>query len=68
MTLPANPVLGDEIAIIDGWNNAATNNIIVATNGEKIDGAVGDMNIDVNGAAFNIVYYNASRGWIFTER
>jgi len=68
MTLPTSPVLGDEIAIIDGWNNAGTNNIIVATNGEKIDGTAGDMNIDVNGAAFNIVYYNASRGWIFTER
>lgn len=68
MTLPASPTLGDEIAIIDGWDNAATNNITIAGNGERIDGILADMIIDVDGAAFNIVYYNASRGWIFTEK
>ena len=68
MTLPASPTLGDEIAFIDGTNTAATNNITIDRNGEKIDGEAADMTIDINGAAFTLVYYNSSRGWIFTER
>tara|TARA_B100000497_G_C7667259_1_gene402358 strand:+ start:711 stop:1403 length:693 start_codon:yes stop_codon:yes gene_type:complete len=68
ITLPANPTFGDEISIIDGSSNAATNNITVDRNTRNIDGDSSDMILDVNGAAFNIVYYNPTRGWIFTER
>lgn len=68
ITLPLNPVLGDEVAVIDGANNAATNNITIASNNQKIDGTDGNMLIDVSGAAFNVVYYNTARGWIFSER
>jgi hypothetical protein len=68
ITLPLNPTLGDEIAIIDGANNAANNNITIASNNQRIDGTEGNMLIDVSGAAFNVVYYNIARGWIFSER
>ena len=68
ITLPANPTFGDEITIIDGSANAETNNITINRNTRKIEGLAEDMTIDVNGAAFNIVYYNSSRGWILTER
>ena len=39
ITLPATAAIGDEIRIIDGTGNAATNNITVARNGHKIEGA-----------------------------
>ena len=68
ITLPANPTFGDEISIIDGSANAGTNNITVDRNTRNIDGESSDMILDVDGAAFNIVYYNPTRGWIFTER
>lgn len=68
ITLPANPTFGDEISIIDGSANAATNNITVDRNTRNIDGDAANMVLDVDGAAFNIVYYNSTRGWIFTER
>lgn len=68
LTLPLNPTLGDEIRIIDGSFNAATNNIVIVRNGSNIEGEANDMTIDVDGAAFGLVYYNATRGWILTER
>lgn len=68
ISLPANPTFGDEISIIDGSANASVNNITVDRNTRNIDGESEDMILDVDGAAFNIVYYNSTRGWIFTER
>lgn len=68
ISLPANPTFGDEISIIDGSANASVNNITVDRNTRNIDGESENMILDVDGAAFNIVYYNPTRGWIFTER
>ena len=68
ISLPANPTFGDEISIIDGSANASVNNITVDRNTINIDGESENMILDVDGAAFNIVYYNPTRGWIFTER
>ena len=68
ITLPINPILGDEVAIIDGSSNAASNNITVGRSGSNIDGEAEDLIIDVSGTATNLVYYNHTRGWIFTEK
>lgn len=68
MTLPGSPTLGDEVSIIDGMGNAATNNITISRNGSNIEGTADDLTLDVDAAAFSLVYYNASRGWIFTEK
>lgn len=68
MTLPASPTLGDEVSIIDGTGNAATNNITISRNGSNIEGTADDLTLDVDAAAFSLVYYNTSRGWIFTEK
>lgn len=68
ITLPASASIGDQIRIIDGTGNAATNNITIGRNGHKIQGSAADMVIDVNRAAFGLVYYNATQGWVLTER
>lgn len=68
VTLPANPNFGDEVHIIDGDGNSEVNNITINRNGYKIEGESEDFEIDVNGAAFNFVYYNSTRGWILQEK
>ena len=68
VTLPGSASLGDEIKIIDGTGNAATNNITVARNGHNIEGTAADLTVNVNRAAFGLVYYNATQGWVMMER
>lgn len=67
VTLPAVATLGDEIRIIDGAGNAGINNITINRNGHRIQGNDSDLTIDINRAAFGLVYYNESNGWLFTE-
>jgi hypothetical protein len=68
ITLPVSASLGDEIRIVDGTGNAATNNITVDRNNHKINGADSDLTINVNRAAFGLTYYNATNGWILSEK
>ena len=68
VNLPSTATLGDEIRIIDGTGNASTNNITINRNGHKIEGSDSDLTIDVNRAAFGLVYYNVANGWLFTEK
>jgi hypothetical protein len=68
LTLPSSPNLGDEVRVIDATNNAATNNITVARNGSKIMGLDSDLTVNIDEAAFGLVYFNASRGWLLTEK
>jgi len=68
VTLPAAAALGDEIRIIDATGNSSTNNITIARNGHKIQGAADDLTINTDRAAFGLVYYNAAQGWLLTER
>ena len=68
ITLPVSANMGDEIRIIDATGNASTNNITVARNGHKIQGGTQDLTIDTDRAAFGLVYYNSTQGWLLTER
>ena len=66
--LPGTPSIGDEVYIVDAENNAATNNITINRNGQRIDGVEEDLVVDVDGAAFILAYYNVTRGWIFISK
>lgn len=67
LTLPLNPNFGDEVRIIDGTGNAATNNITINRNTNNIQGQSTDLVIDINRAGIGLVYYNATNGWILIE-
>jgi hypothetical protein len=63
VTLPATPALGDEIYIFDASGTAATYNITIARNGEKINGNVGNLIFNVNGGAVSLTYTGSTYGW-----
>ena len=67
ITLPSSATLADEIRIIDGTGEAATNTLTVDPNGLKIAGSTSDLTITDDRAAITLVYYNASHGWVLAE-
>jgi hypothetical protein len=68
LTLPSTASLGDEVGIIDATGSASTNNITVARNGGKIEGASSDLTVSTNRTAFTLVYYNSTQGWVKTQK
>lgn len=65
LTLPASPSLGDTIVIYDASGTAATNNITIARNGNKINGLTDNAIIDVNQSSSLFVYTGSTVGWRF---
>jgi hypothetical protein len=63
VTLPASPVLGDEIYVFDASGTAATYNITIARNGQKINGNTGNLIFNVNGGAVSLTYTGSTYGW-----
>jgi hypothetical protein len=70
LTLPASPNQGDTVRIVDVANTFNTANLTVARNGQAIMGDTGasaNLTVATQGAAFDLIYYNSSKGWrIFT--
>ena len=67
ITLPASGTLGDEVMIIDGTGNASTHAMTIDRNGGKIQGAASNMTVTTDRAAFTLVYYNNTQGWLLTN-
>jgi hypothetical protein len=68
ITLPASATLGDEVMIIDGTGNASSHQITVDKNGHsKIAGSASNMTVPTDRAAFTLVYYNSTQGWLLTN-
>lgn len=65
LTLPASPALGDTIAIYDASGTAATNNITIDRNGNKINGQTENAIIDVDQAIASFIYTGTTLGWRF---
>ena len=47
-TLPASPAAGDTIRFTNGAENFATNNLVIARNGNNIDGTASDVTLTSN--------------------
>ena len=68
VTLPASATIGNEIAIIDYAGTADTNNITIARNGHKIQGAASNMTVLTERAAFTLVHVDATQGWLLRDK
>ena len=64
LTLPTTALLGDTIRVIDMSGTFDTNNLTVARNSHKIQRDAADLTVDTEGAAFDLVYSNATNGWL----
>jgi hypothetical protein len=69
LTLPASPVAGDEVSIIDSNYKFNTNNLTIDPNGSNIANTSGNLVIATQGAGFTLVYSgNATIGWAYKEK
>lgn len=65
VTLPASPVVGDEITVADGYN-FGTNALTIGRNGKKISGLTSDYVIQQQGAEIQLVYDGVSNWKVFS--
>jgi hypothetical protein len=67
VTLPVSPAIGNEVTFIDSGNGFGSNNLTINRNGQPILGNAANLTLSANGAAFTLVYVNATRGWIYKD-
>ena len=64
LTLPASPQQGDKVRIVDVRGTFDTNNLTVSRNGSTIMGDAADMVVSTEGASFELIYSDSTRGWV----
>jgi len=67
-TLPGSPTIGQSISFVDGAGTFNTNNLTVSRNGNPIQGDASDLIVSTNRAAFTLVFYNATQGWLLNSK
>ena len=63
VTLPASPSAGDQITLTDYAGTFGTNNMVVAGNGNKINGSLVPATFATNQSSVQLVYVDATQGW-----
>jgi hypothetical protein len=63
-TLPSSPSAGQLITITDYAGIAATNNVLLNPNGNKIQGNNGTFALSINRQSVNLVYVDSTQGWV----
>jgi len=65
--LPASATIGDMVVIKDYAANFGTNNLTIQRNGHNIQGVANDSLIKTNRANVELVYVDATKGWLYTD-
>lgn len=63
-TLFSNPVIGDTYTFIDYVGGCSTNPLTISGGGEKINGTIDNLYLDVANRSITLIYSTASVGWI----
>lgn len=63
--LPASPVSGDTIIIIDVTSSFGTNNFTISNNGSNLRGASDNLILDLNDLICELFYTNPTYGWTY---
>ena len=66
VNLPASPLTGDQVSLLDLAGTFDTNNLTIGRNSLKIMGLSEDMVITTENAAIQLVYTGATYGWKLT--
>lgn len=64
LVLPSGPSPGDTVAIQDAGGKFGTNNLTISRNNQRIVGLTEDLVINQDNAGCELVYVNATRGWV----
>ena len=67
ITLPASPLTGDQVSLLDLAGTFDTNNLTIGRNGNKIMNLSEDMVVSQEDAAIQLVYTGATYGWKLTQ-
>ena len=65
--LPASPLVGDSVTMLDLAGTFATNKLTVDRNGQDIMNLAEDMDVTTNHAGFTLVYTGVTNGWKLVE-
>jgi len=64
ITLPSSPSIGDEVSIVDYAGTFDSNNLTVARNSQKIQGAAADLTVATERAGFTLAFTDGTQGWL----
>lgn len=64
MTMPASPVAGQRVCILDYANKFNTNNLTLNANGSKFAGNSGNVTVSSGGASICLIYVDTTQGWV----
>ena len=68
LTLPSSAAIGDFVSFVDYAGTFDTNNLTIARNGHKIQGATADLVVSTERAANTLVYVDATQGWLLQTK
>ncbi len=67
-TLPGSAAIGDTISFIDYAGTFATDKLEIARNGHNISGAASNLDVQTNNAGLQLVYVDATKGWLIQTK